>query len=444
MANHSEISSVRPILELNNFQATEGAHSGAAMRRLANVGASSVLFYRDPIEMVAAEGTWMIAKDGTRYLDVYNNVPVVGHCHPEVVEAVHRQMAKLNTHSRYLVEELDNFLEALKATFPGSLDNIILTCTGSEANDLALRIAREVSGGAGFIVSENAYHGGTALTTDVSPSSLRNAVLPDYVVTVPAPSETNFGSDIANGFATAVTEAIATLKSRAIAPAALILDSIFSSDGVFADPAGFIKLAVEVIRRAGGLYIADEVQPGFARTGDAFWGFQRHGVEPDMVSMSKPMGNGFPIAGLAVRPDYLAAFCRRFGYFNTFGGNPVAAVAGHTTLRIIQRDGLQENARVVGAHVKDRLQRIANAHPRMSGVRGAGLFIGVDFTADGQPDTPDSAFAVGMVDALRRKNVLIGMAGKYAATLRVRPPLCMTLDEGDLFVEAFQQALQSM
>ncbi|MCY1228325.1 Diaminobutyrate--2-oxoglutarate aminotransferase [compost metagenome] len=234
------------------------------------------------------------------------------------------------------------------------------------------------------------------------------------------------------------------MRDRGIAPAALILDSIFSSDGVFAEPAGFIAQGVAAVRRAGGVFIADEVQPGFGRTGDAFWGFQRHGVEPDMVTMSKPMGNGFPMAGLAVRPDYLAAFCKRFGYFNTFAGNPVAAVAGHATLRIIQRDGLQENARVVGAHIKSRLEQLVLSHPRISGVRGAGLFIGIDFNAEGRPAQPDPLFAVEMVDALRRKNVLIGMAGKYAATLRVRPPLCMTLNEGDMFVEAFTEALQLM
>ncbi|REF73389.1 aspartate aminotransferase family protein [Paracoccus versutus] len=433
--------SSRTILDLNTFRNAPGALSDAARRRIDNVGASAVLFYRDPVQMISAEGAWMTGSDGRRYLDVYNNVPAVGHSHPEIVEAVARQMAVLNTHSRYIVESVDAYMEALKATMPAGLDNIVLTCTGSEANDLAMRIAEVVTGGKGYIVTENAYHGNTGLVCTVSPSSMRSTTPPDNIVIVPAPLSRNYPEGVGAGFTQAVQRAIETLESRGIAPAALLYDSIFSSDGVCPCVPGEIATAIQAARAAGALFIADEVQPGFARTGDAFWGVQRHGVSPDIMTMGKPMGNGFPMGGLAVRSDYLTRFCDQSGYFNTFAGNPVAAAAGHATLRILQRERLQEHASCVGAHVKERLLSLATRNPRLGEVRGAGFFVGVDIISPDDPTKLDPGFAVELVNRLRDRCVLIGMAGKESATLRFRPPLVMTAAESDLFVEALEDAI---
>ncbi|KAB2542870.1 4-aminobutyrate aminotransferase [Salipiger aestuarii] len=433
------MSTVRPILDMNAFDASNGA-KGAVGRRLANLGAASVLFYREPIQMVSAKGAWMTAADGTRYLDFYNNVPSVGHSHAAVVEALSAQIATLNTNARYVVSVVDDYIEALKARLPDALSNVVLTCSGSEANDLALRIAFAATGRRGVIVTRTAYHGNTALVTDVSPSALKRGAPPDWVETVPAPGREAYRDDIAGGFSRAVRDAMARLDARGHGTAALLVDSIFSSDGIFADPAGFLHPAAKAVQTAGGLVIADEVQPGFARTGAAFWGFQRHGIAPDIVTMGKPMGNGFPMAGLAARPAHLADFCATTGYFNTFGGNPVAAAAGHAVLRVIEREALQRNALDVGALLLDGLRGIAAGHERITQVRGAGLFLGVDL---GDAGAPDAAFTTQVIDRMRDQGVLIGAAGRYGATLKLRPPLCLTTEEAARFLDIFERAVSA-
>lgn len=428
------------ILDLNAYDVGSSDGSDPLLeRRLANVGAASVLFYRRPIEMVSARGAWMTAADGTRYLDFYNNVPSVGHCHPRVVEAVAAQLAKLNTNTRYLNATVEDYLDRLKATLPSALSNVLLSCSGSEANDLAMRVAMASTEGTGFIVTDNAYHGNTAYVTMISPAALKRSVLPDHVVCVPAPDPQNFeGANLGKAFAASVQRAIKELKSRGHKLAALICDSIFSSDGIYADPPGFLKEAVAVVKKAGGLYIADEVQPGFARTGDTFWGFGRHRVTPDIVTMGKPMGNGFPMAGMATRPELLECFCQDVGYFNTFGGSPVAAAAGMAVLSVVEDEGLQANSRKIGAYLKGRLLELAKTKSCIGDVRGAGLFIGLDLVHEGKPDAIKT---VQMIDALKANGILIGAAGKFANTLKLRPPLCLTQDEADHFVDVLEKAL---
>jgi 4-aminobutyrate aminotransferase-like enzyme len=410
-------------------------------RRLDNVGAATVLFYRRPLEMRRGAGCWMQAADGDWYLDFYNNVPSVGHGHPRVVASIQEQLAELNINSRYLHPLTETYLERLKATLPESLANVVMTCSGSEANDLALRIARNVTGGSGVVVTATAYHGNTAAVTEISPASFKRGRAPPlHVVTVPPPSRTHFGDDIRAGFAAAVAEAVGTLRARGHAPAALICDSVFSSDGVFAEPAGFLGAAVETIRREGGIFVADEVQPGFARTGDAFWGFGRHGLAPDIVTMGKPMGNGFPVAGLATHPDRLRTFCEDVGYFNTFAGTPVAAAAGLAVLDVIQDEGLQENARRTGSYLRERLETVAAADPRIGDIRGAGLFVGLDLCdGDGAPDGP---FAADIINGLGEKRILVGAAGPYGHTLKLRPPLSIVPGEVDIFVDALAEMLR--
>ncbi|BFM50450.1 aminotransferase class III-fold pyridoxal phosphate-dependent enzyme [Marinomonas sp. THO17] len=426
------------ILDMNAFDQARSKVSHAVQRRLNNVGASSVLFYRQPIEMVFAKGAWMTAADGSEYLDFYNNVPCIGHCHPAVIEAVAQQMAKLNTNTRYLVNIVDEYIEKLKATFPAPLSNVVLTCSGSEANDLAMRLACKSTRGSGFIVTECAYHGNTAYVTQVSPSSLKNDTLPNHVVAIPAPSTQNYGADIEQGFANRVQAAIDELSQRGIKVAGLLLDSIFSSDGVFTHPNGFLHSAVEVIRRAGGVYIADEVQPGFARTGTHFWGFSAHAVVPDMVTMGKPMGNGFPMAGVITKPYLLEAFCEDVGYFNTFGGNPVAAAAGLAVLNTLASEGLQENARVLGNQIKAHLLDIAEHSSMIGEIRGSGLFFGIDIQAQG---VPDAERTIQVIDRLREQKILAGAAGKQGATLKLRPPLCLTQAEAEFFLDGFRQVV---
>lgn len=437
---------VRQILDMNAFNPAKDGNEAQATpglldRRRENFGAASVLFFQKPIEMVGASGCWMEAVDGTRYLDFYNNVPSVGHGHPHVVEAVRRQIGTLNTNTRYLNAVVEGYLERLKGKLPGGPWNVLMACSGSEANDLALRVAMAATGAEGIIVTETAYHGNSMLTTWASPSSYKTGRPPETVATVPAPGPEAFGGDIAGGFAAAVARTVAKLEARGVKPAVLLVDSIFSSDGVFADPPGFLTEAVSVARAAGALVIADEVQPGFGRTGDALWGFERHGIAPDFVTMGKPMGNGFPMSAMAVRPELLTRFCETFGYFNTFGGNPVAAAAGGAVLDVIETEGLQANAAKVGAHLIGRLRDLAGADGRIGVVRGAGLFIGLDLVASGEPDAD---LATRVINGLRERRVMVGACGRYGHTLKIRPPLCLSEGEADVFVDALTETLAAI
>ncbi|MFO1038447.1 MAG: aminotransferase class III-fold pyridoxal phosphate-dependent enzyme [Geminicoccaceae bacterium] len=432
----------RQILDMNAYRGgAEGAGREPLLRRrLANMGPASVLFYQQPIEMVRGRGCWMEAADGTRYLDFYNNVPSVGHCHPGVVEAVSRQLAELNVNSRYLHATVETYLERLRATFPPALSHVVLCCSGSEANDLAMRVAIKATGHRGFIVTEGAYHGNTMAVTDISPASWKRGAVPHHVRLVPAPTRAAYGDDIASGFANAVAEAATDLDRARVGLAGFICDSVFSSDGIHADPAGFLAPAVAAARAAGGIYVADEVQPGFGRTGAGLWGFARHGVEPDIVTMGKPMGNGFPIAGLALRAPLLESFCADTGYFNTFGATPAAAAAGLAVLDAIEQVGLVDNARQMGSRLMAGLSDLARTDPRMVEVRGAGLFIGVEL---GGEAGPDGRLAGALIERLRQRRVLIGAAGRHGETLKLRPPLCLDAEEAGFFLDAMAWALES-
>jgi len=440
----------KEILALNAFDSKAPAPANpelraALERRMRSFGSSSVLFYQQPIRMVRAEGVWMHDAEGRRYLDVYNNVPSVGHSHPAVVEAIRRQTGQLNTHTRYLNDVVDTYAERLLATFPASIGHLVLTCTGSEANDLALRIAQAATGGTGFIVSEAAYHGNTAAVTDVSPSSRPGRAPPSHVRLVPAPeSFRSPESDLGARFAAAVTNAVADLERSGIKFAGLLVDTIFSSDGVYADPPGFLAPAVEAVHARGGLFIADEVQPGFGRTGTAFWGFERHGVSPDIVTMGKPMGNGFPMGGVTTRPELMDRFTAEVKYFNTFGGNPVAAAAGLAVLDVVRDEGLMENARTVGGYLMDGLREIGNRHIRIGDVRGSGLFVGLELVRDRDSKEPAPEVAIQVINGLRDHGILIGAAGPYGSTLKIRPPLCFTKENADTVVSACDAVLRDI
>ena len=410
-------------------------------RRARALGPAYRLFYETPVHLVRGEGVWLYDRAGEAYLDTYNNVACVGHCHPRVVEAMAKQAATLASHTRYLHEGILDYAERLLATFPAELGHVMFTCTGSEANDLALRIAREHTGGTGVIVTENAYHGVTARLAELSPSLGPGVPLGAHVRTVPPPDPARFGADVAAGFAAAVQGAIDDLSRHGNRPAALLADTIFSSDGVFADPAGFLAPAVAAIRAAGGIFIADEVQPGFARTGAAMWGFQRHGLVPDMVSLGKPMGNGYPVAGLVLRPEVAAAFGAKARYFNTFGGNAVAAATASAVLDVIEEEGLLENARATGAYLAGGLRDLAGRHGCIGRVRGAGLFLGADIERDG---VADAALAARVVNGLREARVLISATGAAGNVLKIRPPLVFTREHADIFLDRIGRVLAAL
>lgn len=433
----------RPILMPNAY--TPGAtplppeDEARIARRARLLGPAYRLFYAEPLHLVRGEGVWLYDQGGRAYLDTYNNVASLGHCHPRVVAAMARQAAVLSTHTRYLHDAILDYADRLLALFPAALSHVMFTCTGSEANDLAYRIARAATGGTGVIVTDNAYHGVTLATAEMS-MSVGPAVAPGPTVfPIPAPTPENYPTGIAAGFAAAVSAACDRMEVAGISPAMLIVDTIFSSDGVRPDPQGFLAPAMAAIRAKGGLFLADEVQPGFGRTGSGMWGFQRHGLVPDMVSLGKPMGNGYPMAGLVVQPEILAEFGGRSRYFNTFGGNAVAAAVGMAVLDVLEDEGLMQNAATVGTSFATGLCDLASRHDALGETRAAGLFLGLDILKDGQPD---GTRATRLVNDLRRAGILISNTGPLGHILKIRPPLPFSQGNVDQFLTTLEQVLR--
>jgi 4-aminobutyrate aminotransferase-like enzyme len=414
------------------------ADQALVARRARALGPAYRLFYETPVHLLRGEGVWLYDAAGQAYLDTYNNVASVGHCHPHVVAATARQAGIFASHTRYLHDTVLDYAERLLATFPPELAHVMFTCTGSEANDLAFRIARAQTGGTGFIVTENAYHGVTYAISGMSPSLGEGVALGEHVRLVRAPDPAVMTGDLGAAFAAEVQAAIDDLRRHGIAPAGLIVDTIFSSDGVFEGPKGFLAPAVAAIRAAGGLFIADEVQPGFGRLGDGMWGFARHGVVPDMVSLGKPMGNGYPVAGLVLRPEVIAEFGAKARYFNTFGGNAVAAATANAVLDVIENEGLIENARVVGGYFAQSLRGLAGRFDCLGDLRAAGLFLGQDIMRDG---VADADLTARIVNGLREARVLISSTGLRRNVLKIRPPLVFSKANVDQFITAFETVL---
>ncbi len=405
-------------------------------RRQHLLGPAYRLFYETPVHLVRGQGVWLYDPEGKAYLDTYNNVASVGHAHPRVVAAMAQQAATLASHTRYLHDGVLEYAERLLGHFPAPLSHVMFTCTGSEANDLALRLARAATGGTGIIVTENAYHGVTASVAEASPSLGPGVPRGPHVRVIPAPDARN--GDPAVTFTADVEAAIADMAAHGIRPALLMVDTIFSSDGVFADPAGFLAPAAAAIRKAGGLFLADEVQPGFGRTGAAMWGFVRHGVIPDMVSLGKPMGNGYPVAGLVLQPQVIAEFGSKARYFNTFGGNAVAAATANAVLSVIEDEGLMQNAARVGRLFHEGLAALATRHDALGDIRSAGLFLGLDIVTDGQPDRNRAA---RLVNRLRDARSLISATGPKGHVLKIRPPLVFSAENVALFCATLDHIL---
>ena len=413
-------------------------------RRRKLLGSAYELFYNEPVHLIRGEGVWLFDADGRKYLDMYNNVAHLGHCHPYVVEALTKQISTLNTHTRYLHENVLEYAERLTDKFSDELDTTIFACTGSEANELALRIARHVTGATGIIVTNSAYHGNSQATFEISPSDIAASEIPKYVATVPDPDayRGEFRGDAAGEkYAAYVQHAVDELKQRGIKPAAFVIDTIISSGGVVAPPRGYLKKAAEIIRNAGGLFIADEVQPGFGRTGKHFWGYEADGLVPDIVTLGKPMGNGHPLAAIVSRRDLIEDFSSIGSYFNTFGGNPVSCAAGLAVLDVIEQEGLQENARIVGEYLTSGLQALAEKHSAIGDIRGTGLFIAVELIKDKESREPATAFTADVVNGLKDRGILTGSIGPDANILKLRPPMVLSREDADYMLGNLDDAL---
>ena len=395
------------------------------------------LTYSTPLHLVRGRGVWLEDVDGRRYLDSYNNVPVVGHAHPRVANAIADQARELNTNLRYLHPAAIELAERLVASMPegSGLDTVLFLNAGSEATDLAWRLAAVATGNGGGLVTAHAYHGVTTASTALSPEEWRGGWRPEHVEPFAPPVQE------ATATADPVRDAVDRLAARGHRPAALFVDTAYTSDGVLAPGRTYHAQLASVARDAGALVVADEVQAGYGRTGEHLWSFVACGLEPDLVTLGKPMGNGHPVAAVIARRADVDRLAGQAEFFSTFGGNPVAAAAGLAVLDVIRDEDLIAHASEVGAHLRARLEALMLRHPRVTAVRGRGLLLGVELTRENREPAPELAARV--LDAVRDRGVLIGSTGPHDHVLKVRPPLVVTADETDLIVAAIDEALSS-
>ncbi len=403
-------------------------------------------FYREPLHLVSGRGVILTDSQGRRYIDAYNNVPHVGHCHPRVVNAMARQAERLNINTRYLYDSMVDYAERLTATLPQGLSRCLFLSSGSEANDVAWRMAWAASGAKGALVMEGAYHGVTDLVARLSPSGLvRGEPDPPFLARIHAPypfrsadrdpeAETRRALD-------SLDRGIAALQESGQGVAGLIVDMGLTNNGVLDLPPGYLPEAVRRVRAAGGLFIADEVQAGFGRSGLSMWRFQQEGLVPDIVTMGKAIGNGFPMAVTVTSEAVAQAFSDRFYFFSSMGGNPVACAAGLAVLDCLEEEGLQENARVVGRALKVGLEEIAVRHPVVGEVRGQGFLLGADLVEEGRPAP---ALAKALVEAMRERGVLVGTEGPDGNVVKIRPPLVLDGDQAEAVLAAFEEGLEAL
>jgi len=421
--------------------------TGLLARRNAALGASAPLFYEVPLHIVRGEGVYVFDADGRRYVDMYNNVPCVGHANPYVVEAMARQQATLNVHSRYLHEGIIAFAERLAALHGAQIESVILSCSGTEANEVALRMARFATGKRGVICSNATYHGNSELVGSLTRlgqqpaanSSVRAFPFPEkYRPIAPNLSE----SALCDAYLAKLREAISRLEAAGEGIAALIVCSIFANEGLPDVPAGFMERAAALVREAGGLVIADEVQAGYARTGN-WWGYEVTGFVPDIVVTGKPMGNGLPLAATAASRALIETFRAKTRYFNTFASSPLQAAVGMAVLDEIERRDLRSNVASVGAALKASLTQRKGASDALGDVRGHGLFIGVELVkpVDGAPDTD---LAKRAINRLKDKGFLTSNAGAFGNVVKIRPPLTFSHENAAEFLVAWDETIAEL
>jgi 4-aminobutyrate aminotransferase-like enzyme len=418
--------------------------TGALLERRRRALPRSPLFYSQPVHLVRGEGVWLFDPDDRRYLDCYNNVAVVGHSHPRVAAAVTQQQQLLATHSRYLHEAVVELAERLKATLPPELDAVMVVNSGSEANDLAWRIARAATGRAGAVVTACAYHGLTEATHALSPEEWAKGEQPAHVGTIPAPD--GYRGPYRRGddgwvqrYAAHIDDAARALGDRGFA--AIYLDPAFTADGILSPPPAYLREAARRALALGGLVVADEVQAGHGRCGSHLWSFQPSGITPDVVVMGKPMGNGFPVAALVVRSELLGAVPEDVELFSTFGGNPVACAAALAVLAVIEDEGLLANAAKVGSYLRQGLMTLAERHSLIGDVRGEGLLLGVELIDEA--GGPAAGNARTVTEAMRERGILLSATGPAGNVLKIRPPLVFQHEHADLLLQALDEVLAS-
>ncbi len=412
--------------------------------RRERIGPSLGLSYHEPLTIVGGRDTYLFDQRGRRYLDCVNNVCHVGHGHPGVVAAASHQMERLNTNTRYLHPALVDYARRLTATLPDPLAVCYFVNSGSEASELALRIAQTATGARDMVVIDHAYHGQTSALVELSPYKFDGpggSGRPDWVhvAPIPDPYRSDFrGSDAAARYRAAMTDLVATLE-RPIA--GIIAEPVLGCAGQVVPEPGVLAAAFDAVSSVGGVTIADEVQVGFGRVGKAFWGFELHAVVPDIVTMGKPIGNGHPLGAVVTTRRLADSFDNGMEYFNTFGGNPVSCAVGLAVLDAIEEGGLQSHAAVVGDHLIARLRELQQVHQAIGDVRGSGLFIGVELVDDRSEKTPAPTLASRVVEHAKDAGVLLSVDGVFRNVLKIKPPMTFTIADADRMTAALDEAL---
>ena len=403
------------------------------------------LFYRDPVHFAAGNGVWLFDQDGRRYLDAYNNVQVLGHGNPDVAAAVAGQTRTLTTNTRYLHESVVTLSERLLETMPDELDQVLLVNSGSEANDVAWRLATAATGRDGAVVADHAYHGITESTASLSPKYWPDDDRPAHVETVAPPVQrsSHHWSDTANRSGTMI-DALDALENRNMGAAAFVFDPLFTSTGIFPPNGEHLTEMTDHVRETDGLIIADEVQAGFGRTASNTWGFQAADIVPDIVTMGKPMGNGYPVAAVVTRSEILSTLRDGSGIFSTFGGNPVSSVAALTVLDVLEDEQLLGQAGEVGEYLHSGLTKLATEYELIGEIRQSGLMIGVELVRDRETWTPATDEAIEVVNRLRQRRILVGTSGKDENVLKIRPPLVFETEHADHLLDALDAVLASL
>lgn len=429
-------------------------HSPQTLRELRrrHLNPALSLSYQEPLKIVRGAGAYLYDDQGQAYLDMVNNVCHVGHCHPKVVAAGQAQMAILNTNTRYLHDNIVEYAQRLSASLPEPLSVVFLTNSGTEANDLALRLARTYTARRDIVVVDHAYHGNSPSMIELSPYKFNGKGgqgRPSHVQVAEIPDDFR-GSfrrnepSLGERYAQDVQQKLLASQQSGHGSAAFYCESILGCGGQVVLPPNYLKHAYAHAHAAGAVCVADEVQVGFGRDGEFMWAFQAHGVVPDIVTMGKPIGNGHPMGAVVTRPEIAQAFLNGMEYFNTFAGNPVSCAIGLAVLEVINEEKLQENALRVGLFLMHALRELQSRHALIGDVRGRGLFIGVELIKETSTLTPATQETRQVIEFLKRHHILLSSDGPYDNVLKIKPPIVFTQAHAEEFVARLDQALRTV
>jgi 4-aminobutyrate aminotransferase-like enzyme/Ser/Thr protein kinase RdoA (MazF antagonist) len=419
--------------------------------RKAHVSEALSLSYRKPLHIIRGAGQFLFDSEGRSYLDCVNNVCHLGHCHPSVARAVARQMTVLNTNTRYLYDQMAAYIEKLLSHFPPKFTHCFLVNSGSEANDLALRLARNFSGGSELLVIDGAYHGNLTSLVEISPYKFDGPGgkgAPPFVHKIPTPDPyrglyRGRSEETAEKYAAEVKKMVSSLLSENKRLAGIIAESMMSCAGQIIFPPRFLNKAFEIVKSEGGVTIADEVQVGFGRPGYFFWGFESQEASPDIVTLGKPIGNGHPLGAVITTEEIARRFVTGMEYFNTFGGNPVSCAAGLAVLKAIEEENLQENARLVGDYFLRGLKELQKKHSLIGDVRGLGLFLGVELVKDRGTRQPAAAEARAIIEKMKDRGILLSTDGPFDNVIKIKPAIIFTKSDADRVVENLDLVLRA-